>query len=193
MRLQRYIKAVIVSASTLALSGCVVFVPFIESDLPQSPTGSATSYAYEKSCAISQDPIVHFFAPQPPGAIADVKSAALRSRSAPQPRRSPRLSKRARKLSLLLRQLERGDEIVRTHAASDLGMMGSYASPAVDELGRALRFDSSKWVRRAAARSLGKIGSRQGIPALQRAVQSDRNKYVAHSAQRSLQRITRSF
>lgn len=192
MKLRRSIRSLSLLSLAFSFSGCFLMVPFIESDFKPSSDGHATSYAYEKSCAISKDPVVHFFGPTPPGAMIAAKNDAVRSEQISVPR-GPRLSKRERKLRLLLSQLQNGDEIVRTHAASDLGMMGRHARSAVDELARALRFDSSKWVRRAAARSLGKIGSPQGIPALQRAVQNDRNKYVAHSAQRSLQRLSRAF
>ncbi len=193
MRVLSSIRALAALGISLSFSGCFLMVPFIESDFEQGSNAHATSYAYEKTCSKNlEDPTVHFFGPTPPGALIAAKNDAIRAEGITVPR-GPRLSKRERKLRLLLRQLQNGDEIVRTHAASDLGMMGSNARSAVDELAHALRFDSSKWVRRAAARSLGKIGSRQGIPALQRAGDNHRHKSVAHSAQRSLQRLSRSF
>ena len=185
---ERLIRIVALSTLLPLLNACVVLVPFIESDLPPNAAGTSTSYAYKEACALSKDPIVHFFAPSPVGSLAAVKQEGMAVRG-PQTGYQ-KVSKKERRFQRLVHQLKNGDEVVRTAAASDLGMMGSYARPAVSELSYALQHDRSKWVRRAAARSLGKIGSKDGIPALQHAVRRDANKYVAHSAERSLRRIS---
>jgi HEAT repeat protein len=175
------------SACLLSSSACVVLVPFIESDMPEGAAGEYSSYAYKEGCSTAKDPIVHFFGPQPVGALSEVKRELV---SPGKPQRSyPRVNKRESLINRLIKQLGNGEEVVRTHAASDLGMMGSAARRAVPELSMTLQHDSSKWVRRAAARALGRIGAREGIPALERAIRSDSNKYVSHSAERSLRRI----
>jgi len=80
------------------------------------------------------------------------------------------------------------DAAVRTHAATYLGGLGHRARHAIPELGHALRRDNSPWVRRAAAKSLGKIGGQRAREELRYAL-NDGDKWVVHSVRRSLNRL----
>jgi hypothetical protein len=93
-------------------------------------------------------------------------------------------------LKTLIENLYSSKDVVRVHAASDLGALGAAASPAVPTLNSVLIKDPSKWVRRSAAKALARIGDKRGIPALERAGR-DRDRYVAHSANRALRRLKR--
>ena len=95
------------------------------------------------------------------------------------------------RLRRLIADLKNSDDVVRTHAATDLGMMGGNATEAVDPLVFALERDESKWVRRAAAKALGKIGTTRGAAALQKATR-DKDHWVAHSAKNALARLSKS-
>ena len=89
----------------------------------------------------------------------------------------------------LIDNLTRGsNDVVRTHAATDLGQSGDSSTRVLNALSSAMRNDSSKWVRRAAVKSLEKVGGSRAIPYLQQATR-DRNKWVAHSAQKALNRL----
>lgn len=66
----------------------------------------------------------------------------------------------------LIEELQEGDCETRQGAAEGLGRAGSDAEEAVRALGDALRHDGVAEVRRAAARSLGKIDSQEKLPAL---------------------------
>jgi len=103
-------------------------------------------------------------------------------------RRSVKRSRFASQLRSLIDNLHSEDDVVRVHAATDLGALGKAASPAVPTLSAVVLQDSSKWVRRSAVKALARIGDRRGIPALERASR-DRDRYVAHSANRALRRL----
>ena len=88
----------------------------------------------------------------------------------------------------LLTQLRSGDAAKRTCAATDLGYLRRSTRELIPPLVEALRNDRSKWVRRAAAKSLGRIGSREVISPLRQAL-GDRDRWVAHSAAKALARL----
>jgi len=186
--------------------GCVAFVPFLEPDVVLGRDGRVLEAA--KGCPVSgigELPLAQtasietelvFFMPAPdiapkavPEPAPELTPKPVVAKKAVAKKLSPR-QRKAQRLQILVSQLRDQSDVVRTHAASDLGLLGPYAAPAVQQLAYALVNDSSKWVRRAAARSLGKIGESSAAKALRRAL-SDRNKWVAHSAQRALWKIRR--
>ena len=197
-------KVAIFPILAILQSGCVAVVPFLHPDVALAPDGTVLQSA--KGCPVSgigqlpqavasvdgaEDEAIKlsFFAPMP--ASAAVESPRVK---APAPKVVPRKPSReelsARRLSILVQQLRDRSDVVRTHAASDLGRLGRYAAPAVKSLAYVLENDSSKWARRAAARSLGKIGEPSAVQPLVRALRDD-NKWVAHSAERALNKIRR--
>lgn len=90
--------------------------------------------------------------------------------------------------SRLVAELQSDNAARRTCAATDMAQLKKRQNEVILHLSHALRFDASKWVRRAAAKSLGKIGTRDVIGPLTAAL-SDRDKWVAHSAANALQRL----
>lgn len=88
----------------------------------------------------------------------------------------------------LLNRLRAGNAAERTNAATDLGVLG-FTHPKVGAaLVGALKRDESKWVRRAAAKSIARLRIPDAVSAL-RAAANDRDEYVAHSAQEALRRF----
>ena len=153
----------------LGLQGCLVLLPFTEPDeLARKeiiqPEACTETHAFEPV-------VVKRFSPLAP------------EKAFPKDIRMRRLEK-------LVHQLSSSSDVQRTHAATDIGLMGAYAEPAIPNLSEALLTDESKWVRRTAAKSLAKIGSPRGIPPLKQAL-NDRDKYVAHSAERALKKLSR--
>ena len=94
---------------------------------------------------------------------------------------------RQRRMLSLIEDLRTGEPVVRVHAAFWLGEMGHRARKAVPVLVENLRHNHH-WVRRASAKSLGKIRAKNAVPALRMSLK-DRNKWVAHSAANSLEKI----
>lgn len=88
----------------------------------------------------------------------------------------------------LLRRLRDESAAVRTNAATELAGIRPTSKEIEPALVEALRNDPSKWVRRAAARTLGRLRLRTAESALRTAV-SDRDHWVAHSATEALKRI----
>lgn len=80
----------------------------------------------------------------------------------------------------LLKQLQSPSDVDRAHAAFWLGELGADGIRATPKLVVALS-DTSNWVRRAAAKALGKIGDPKSLPAL-KAATGDPDKFVAQSA-----------
>lgn len=91
----------------------------------------------------------------------------------------------------LINQLKSGNAAERTCAATDLAQMRGRRDESIRHLSYALRNDQSKWVRRAAAKSLGKIGTSAVIAPLTAALR-DRDKWVAHSAANALSNARRA-
>jgi len=89
----------------------------------------------------------------------------------------------------LLRQLQSPSDVNRAHAAYWLGEMRSGAIRAAPQLVAALS-DRSNWVRRAAAKALGKIGDEKTLPEL-KAARNDRDKFVSESARLAVQNFGR--
>jgi HEAT repeat protein len=114
----------------------------------------------------------------------DCRSSAKSSRSrlaaSQDPNQNPNQNL-SNKLSLYRKQLLSSSDAVRTNAATQIGMMGKVAYPAVHDLERAVLQDNSKWVRRASVKALYKIGSRSSLAVLRKAT-SDSDYYVKTSA-----------
>ena len=90
----------------------------------------------------------------------------------------------------LLKQLQAPSDVNRAHAAYWLGEMRGNAVRASPQLVFALS-DQSIWVRRAAAKALGKIGDEKSLPALKSA-RNDKDKFVADSAKLAVQNFGRN-
>jgi hypothetical protein len=80
----------------------------------------------------------------------------------------------------LLNQLQTSSDVNKVHAAYWLGEMRGDAVRATPHLVKALS-ENNNWVRRAAAKALGKIGDPRSLPAL-KAARNDRDKFVSESA-----------
>lgn len=104
-------------------------------------------------------------------------------------RRTVKVSRTLRpsKVDKLIRSLQTGDSAARTNAATTLSYMQPIESRAVDALIQALS-DTSKNVRRAAVKALGRLKAKRAVPHLAVALR-DRDKYVAHSAKGALKKI----
>lgn len=180
-------RASVVLAAAAYLSGCVALVPFIE---PDAQARGEIERLEKASCPVemAKHPQILFFAPEPTARRVPRGSRITLTTGATRAVPRPNVSGAA-KLKLLVEQLHSGDPVVRTHAATDLGMMGRSATSAIDDLARAVRHDQSKWVRRAAVKSLGKIGTNAAQAPLRDALR-DSNKWVAHSAERALRRLS---
>lgn len=89
----------------------------------------------------------------------------------------------------LLLQLREGNAALRTNAVTDLGLLAPLRGDAVSAVIYALKNDESKWVRRAAARTLGRLQLRNSASALRVAL-NDGDKWVSHSAAEALKRIS---
>jgi len=139
----------------ISLSGCAVFVPFVEPDeevKKPSPVREVNCHhnSAHKSKFIRQVPQNKFV-------------------------------KRPSRLEQLKQKLNSADSTTRAHAAFWIGEMKNNAHPAIPLLISRLQDDDNAWVRRASAKALGKIGAKEALPALYQA-KNDTNKYVAHSA-----------
>lgn len=165
----RVLAAGLFAASTL--SGCVAFVPYLQ------PDAQARGDGPKKVCPISG------FTPGIPGPDGD----APVSHSQP-PAQDQRRSRTEASVQRLISQLADKEPAVRTGAATDLGSFGAAAESAVEPLAKAVRQDPSEWVRRAAVKSLAKIGTPGVVEPLRLAL-NDRNKWVAHSATNALRKL----
>jgi hypothetical protein len=158
-------------------SSCVLLLPFVETDTgKQSPYSESGSISCSMNMARSLDAI---------------NSGACAQGSSYQRARLGTRTSKQRRLEQLLVQLSSSDAAARTGAATDLGALGSFASPAIDPLAHAARYDESKWVRRASVKSLAKISSEQQVVQTLTAASHDRDRWVAHSAQRALRKMGR--
>ncbi len=93
------------------------------------------------------------------------------------------------KISLLIQSLDSESDVVRTHASTDLGNLGSLAIKAVPKLETLAKNDPSKWVRRSAVKSLLKIGSPSSYPILNNISKNDSNQYVRESAMNAVSKF----
>lgn len=99
-----------------------------------------------------------------------------------------RASDQGRRVLMLLAQLQSNDPAARTCAVTDLGFLPTHRAQIVPPLSRAVVHDKSKWVRRAAVKSLAKIAPREAIPLLEVALR-DSDRWVQHSAARALAQL----
>jgi len=154
--------AIFLSVST---QGCVLLLPFIDMDKSaELSSGGVSTCPYKRNAETGI-------------AVGDVSAQSLSF--------TPRTLDNT---SQLIESLSNGTEVARTHAATDLGMSRENGTRVIEALARATQVDRSKWVRRAAVKSLEKVGGRNAIPHLRQAAK-DRNKWVAHSAKKALQRL----
>ena len=80
-----------------------------------------------------------------------------------------------------LRNLEHHRDAVRSTAATELGFIGHGRPDVIKALKTATWKDPSKWVRRAAVKSLYKLQGKASIPTLKNALK-DKDPWVVHSA-----------
>jgi len=167
---------------TLSLSGCFLLLPVTEPD--QGGGTPSQRGAFELSSANSSN-----------GNNSSESYLASRQQSRTntgetrdQKRARQAAAYRTKKVQALVHQLQHGNDALRTSAATDLGNLNQMHSQVIPHLASALTNDKSKWVRRAAAKSLGHLGSQQGVAPLKKAL-SDRDKWVAHSAANALNRL----
>lgn len=182
---------------SFTLSGCVALVPLIEPDY-QPKQGLFGPVQSSEACPLPQtqlnaQPATKRILKSKPIRVTSEQSDQMAEAQAfvaahVEPERKRRVNKRQARLQKLIRQLKAVTAVARTHAASDIGFMGSYAVSAVAPLSFALKYDDNKWVRRAAAKSLGKIGGAEVVAPLRGALR-DRNKWVAHSAGNALRKV----
>lgn len=97
--------------------------------------------------------------------------------------------KKDRKVEGLISKLHSDSDVIRTHASTDLGNMGSRAFGAVPKLEYLARNDKSKWVRRSAVKALSKIGSPGSIQVIRDVSDTDSNSYVRESATNALSKF----
>jgi HEAT repeat protein len=185
--------------SSMSLNGCVVFLPLLESDYNSTRqdscplSGEISGYAQKQNRTTlnrsANRAQAESIAVASSTSNLQQKSTTVRARRTIRVHKQvgARVSKKAR-VDSLISQLKHEDDVVRTHAATDLGMMGSKAQRAVKPLYSVLERDESKWVRRAAVKALAKIGTPEVLAPLTFAL-SDSNKYVVHSAKRALKKL----
>ena len=158
----------LLSLSLPFLFGCAAAVPWITPDAQgrgERPVGRSA------------------FAVDHP--VFTVDSGTIAGRVTPVSKKKTKLERRLEKLT---KNLKYKDDVVRTHAAFWLGEMRGDGVAAVPDLVDSMLHDESRWVRRASAKALGKIGSGEAIRPLSLAVK-DRDKWVAHSAANALRQF----
>ena len=84
-----------------------------------------------------------------------------------------------------LANLRNSSDATRTTAATELGFIGFGRVDVIEALKVSTWKDPSKWVRRAAVKSMYKLAGKGAIPTLRNALK-DKDPYVVHSAQRAL-------
>ncbi|MCC6220554.1 MAG: HEAT repeat domain-containing protein [Deltaproteobacteria bacterium] len=144
-----------------ASSSCVLILPFMELE-----NGSASS---EEACLVDAEPEILRIA---------------------KPKLNKAINRDAVLIAKYMKELHDKDAAVRTRAASSLGSLGAKAKKAVPLLIASLD-DESKHVRRASAKSLGKIHSPEAVSPLIRTLR-DRDWFVAHSAANALKNFNTS-
>lgn len=155
--------ALLVTALAAPLSGCVLFLPWVDTE---TEAAKAAERGYGST---TRDVVVR--TPGQYGYTGGARRSAAKDRL----------------VQRFVVQLTNKEPAVRTTAATSLGMLGRRAVPAVPALVKALS-DPSKNVRRAAARSLGKIKSPDAVDPLIASLR-DRDKYVARTAALALRNI----
>ena len=158
----RFSRIIVLLSLPILLNGCIVLLPLLEQE-PKKPTSLAEVQVQEAKSKVH-------------------KAAPLKRKI------KDLVVKKPSKVVLLMRELKEGNEVVRTHAATDLGYMAPRSRVAIPALSTALLYDPSKWVRRAAAKALGRIGGRRVVQPLEKAL-SDKDKWVRHSVANVLKRL----
>ena len=156
-------RSIFLLSFCLALNGCFLAVPYIETD------------RQARECKVCNQ-------------TASVTSLTDRSETEPRliARKGP--LRRGAGFSELTDKLVNGNEIERTHAAFELGEDGQKASGALPLLSNAIRYDRSSWVRRAAVKAVEKIDPAAAQKILPTAL-GDSDRWVVHSARNALRRL----
>jgi len=144
-------------------------------------------------CTVAESPVT-VESPRPLSASEAAMAPARRKQDAVGLNRRTPTTKERRSdglFQILLIRLHSSDPAERTCAATDMGSLLLSRDKLIPPLVQALKYDESKWVRRAAAKSLGKIGSRAVIQPLTEALR-DRDRWVAHSAANALKALRAS-
>ncbi len=165
------IRPLALAFSALCVSGCVMLVPLTRSD----GGGGTPSQRGESMAPVDMSSSPSF----QPGAGGYHNNRTMT-------RAEIRSERTYRKL---ITQLQNGTAAERTCAATDLGRLQRPHSDLIPPLARALRTDDNKWVRRAAARSLGRLKNPAATQPLREALR-DRDHWVAHSAANALSQIS---
>lgn len=124
-----------------------------------------------------------------PDEQATCQRCRIATATGPAVRTSRQQSSKPDKFSRLLAQLNSSRDVDRAHAAFWLGEELNPA--AVEALVYRLQNDTSKWVRRASAKALAKIGDSRALEPLRRAMH-DRDPFVAKSAQAAYASLSRA-
>lgn len=181
--------AIVISCSFL--QGCILLLPVIENN--QAAERKLLAEDHAKTCPLTDglglSPDHRFDSMAEAQAFVAAHQSA--KRTTPNKRRRVKMSK-AMRVAMLVKQLRSGSEVSRTHAATDLGRMGKSAKGAIDDLSNSLRYDESKWVRRAAVKSLAKISGNSVVAPLTFAL-NDNNPWVVHSAKNALRKVRREL
>ena len=143
-----------------ALNACVALVPLLDKKEPSPQEASLCPIGY----------------------TSDIPRTVVSYH--PQKKKNSRLY---RAINHHVQNLRHKETVVRIRAASSLGELGPKAGIAVNPLIRSLN-DQHYWVRREAAKSLGKIRAKQAVQPLILAL-GDKDRWVAHSAANALKKI----
>ncbi len=163
-----------------SLSGCAVLIPFVaESQIDQLAVLGPPCYREMPKISASRDFDLDFANNDP-----SMRSAGYDNNYVITPRRA----KSDSLYRQLLQQLKHSDPAKRTCAATDLAALSRNKNDIIPYLADVLKHDANKWVRRAAAKSLGKIGTNTVIAPLTAAL-GDSDKWVAHSAANALEKV----
>jgi hypothetical protein len=187
MKTKTLLLSLLTGACLLWLSGCAVLIPFVQEQQAREQQVLAAQQAEEAArLAVINPPPVHIAASSEERPFHS--PAAGNDATGNNYVISGRRAKSDQLYRQLVRQLKNPDPAKRTCAATDLSRLNRSSGDLIPHLVRALRTDNSKWVRRAAVKSLGRIGTRAVIAPLTAAL-NDRDRWVAHSAANALQGV----
>ena len=184
--MRRILNQLLIVLSVSAFQGCMLLIPTIERN--------QAAYPVQQARPANSTPMIDSYGRQlgEVSQVEDMSELQAFVAAHHNARTVSRTPSKETQVQRLVKQLQAETDVARTHAASDLGTLGLTARKAVVPLAYVLRHDESKWVRRAAAKSLGKIGTPEVVEPLRRATQ-DRDKWVAHSARNALTKVERQL